>query len=175
MVDINQIKENSKKFDGTHKFLAEEVLIPNLNKNDQVRLNMFTNHLPQALVLDKPEFPNVFTNFENQVGSHSTAIKKSDREWTIIKKIKKNDLVTVFILKDKENNLEILHINPAEKITERYGYKYHNDINKHDELDTIKEGETIFHSTSYDDNGNFCYGSNLKACFLATLNLTYED
>jgi len=175
MVDIAQVKENAKKFDGTHAFLAEELLVPNDNKNDQVRMNMFTNHLPQSLVLNEPDFPNVFTNFEDQVGDHSTALKVADKDYKIIKKIKKNDMINVFIIKDKDNNIEILHSNPAERITEDYGFLYHNEINKHEENDIIKKGETIYRSTSYDEDRNFCYGKNLKACFLAYNNITYED
>jgi len=71
-LDIPRVQEVCKDLEGTHKFLAEELLIPNLNKCDSVRVNMFDNHLPQALVLENPDFPNVFTNFENQVGKYST-------------------------------------------------------------------------------------------------------
>jgi len=174
-LDIPRVQEVCKNLEGTHKFLAEELLIPNLNKCDSVRVNMFDNHLPQALVLENPDFPNVFTNFENQVGKYSTGYKKSDREWEIIKKFKKNDMNYTYLLKDKDNNLEIFHVKPAERITERYGYTYRNPVLEKETGDFIEEDEILYNSTTYDENMNFCYGRNLKAVFLAAYNLTYED
>jgi len=174
-LDIPRVQEVCKDLEGTHKFLAEELLIPNLNKCDSVRVNMFDNHLPQALVLENPDFPNVFTNFENQVGKYSTGYKKSDREWEILKKFKKNDMNFTYLLKDKDNNLEIFHVKPAERITERYGYTYNNPVLEKDTGDFIDEDEVLYSSTTYDKDMNFCYGRNLKAVFLAAFNLTYED
>lgn len=174
-LDIQKVIENCKELEGTHKFLAEELLVPSLQRCDQVRINMFDNHLPQALVLSNPDFPNVFTNFENQVGKYSTSYKRADREWEILRKFKKNDLNYTYLLKDKDNNLEIYHIKPAERITERYGYTYNTPILEKDAGDFIQPDEVMYASTTYDKNMNFCYGKNLKAVFLSAYNMTYED
>jgi len=174
-LDIQKVQESCVNLENSHKFLAEELLIPNLNNCDTVRINMFDNHLPQALVLSNPDFPNVFTNFENQIGKYSTSYKKASRKWEIIKKFKKNDMNYTYLLKDKENNLELFHVKPAERITERYGYTYKNLVLEKDTGDYIEKDEILYHSTTYDENMNFCYGKNLKAVFLAAYNLTYED
>ena len=109
-VDIKEINKLSKKYIGTHKFLAESLLSCNINKNDTVRMNMFDNHITQALVLKDPNFPNVFSNFENMIGYESTAIKQADRNWQIIKVIKKNDFNHMYILKDDDNNIECFYM-----------------------------------------------------------------
>jgi DNA-directed RNA polymerase beta subunit len=175
ILDIEKVIESTDPLEGGHSFCAEELLVPNLNKCDMMRVNLFDNHLPQAVVLDDPDFPNVFTNFENQIGKYSTSYKKSDREWEVVGKIKKNDLCYTYILQDEDNNIEIVHTHPAERITERYGYKYVNPIDKKSEGDIIKKNEPIVHSTTYDKHLNFRYGRNLKACYLSFNNMTYED
>ena len=175
MVNINQIKKNSKKYQGTHKFLAEELLIPNVNKCDNIRINMFTNHVPQCLVLDKPEFPNVFTSFEDQVGKYSVAYKRADRKWKILKKIAKNSMNICYILIDKDKNIDIEFSTPSERITERYGYKYKDTLSKKEVGDFIEKGEFVKESTTYDEDHHFCYGVNLRTLYLAYDNMTYED
>lgn len=175
MVNIKQIQENSEKYHGTHKFLAEELLIPNVNNCDNIRINMFTNHLPQSLVLEKPEFPNVFTSFEDQVGKYSVAYKKSDRKWKVLKKIAKNSLNACYILIDKDKNIEIEFVRPSERITERYGYKYKDTLVTKKAGDIISKGEYLKESTTYDEDHHFCYGVNLRTLYLAFDNMTYED
>ena len=51
---------------------------------------MFANHIAQYVHLKEPEFPKVFTNFENQVGEYSVAYKKADDNYEVIAKIIKN-------------------------------------------------------------------------------------
>jgi len=140
------------------------------------RINMFTNHIRQAIVLKEPEFPRVFTNFENQVGKYSSAYKKADRNWEVIKKIEKNEKNILYVLKDK--NSEYYHIETienAERTTEKYGYKMENKIEDKSEGDDIEKDDLIYRSTSYDDDLNFMYGTNLKALYIPWKNLTFED
>jgi DNA-directed RNA polymerase beta subunit len=172
---MKQVDESGKPFEETHKFCTEELLVPNLNKCDMVRINMWDNHLPQALVLNHGEFPNVFTNFENQVGEYSTAYSRSDRDWTIVAKLRKNKMVVTYVLVDEDNNVSIKDEFPAERITERYGYRRKRPINKKKKDEVIKKHELMDYSTTYDRQLNFCYGVNLNAVYLSYDNLTYED
>ena len=73
-----------------HYFLCEELLTPRTCNCDSQRLNMFANHLNQLVHLTKPEFPRVFTNFEDQVGEYSIAYKRAKEDFEVIKKIVKN-------------------------------------------------------------------------------------
>ena len=65
---------------------------------------MTTGHLKQAMTPINPEFPKVFTEYENMVGKNSTGIKRAAREWRVIDKVYKfeegNHLYTL-IVKDE--------------------------------------------------------------------------
>jgi DNA-directed RNA polymerase subunit beta len=167
-------KTNSKK--NQHYFMSEELLIPRANNSDTQRTNMFSNHINQFVHLVNPEFPKVFTNFENQIGEFSVAYKKAQSDFKIISKIKKNDYNYDLIVQYKDSKTyDILHYRSAVNITEDYGYALKDCLENKNSGDTVEEGDFVYKSSNYDDNGNFGYGTNLKAVFLPWNNMTYED
>lgn len=137
---------------------------------------MFANHIAQYVHLKQPEYPKVFTNFENQVGEYSVAYKRAKESFEIIAKIIKNEYNYDLIVKYKNSGeYDIIHINRARNITEDYGYAVNDCISDKNVGDTIQENEFLYKSDNYDDYGNFSYGVNLKAVYLAWKNMTYED
>jgi DNA-directed RNA polymerase beta subunit len=68
-----------------------------------------------------------------------------------------------------------LHFNTAKCITEDYGYKLNDCIPDKDFADQVQEGDYLYKSDNYDEDGNYAYGTNLKAVYLCWKNLTYED
>lgn len=137
---------------------------------------MFANHIAQYVHLKEPEFPKVFTNFENQVGEYSVAYKKADDNYEVIAKIIKNEYNYDLIVRNKNTGVyDIFHYNKARNITEDYGYAINDCVADKVPGDTIHKGDFIYKSDNYDDDGNFSYGVNLKAVYLAYKNLTYED
>ena len=70
IADENQqyFEFNVPKDANPHFCFSEELLSPFVNNCDTQRLQMFSNHINQTVHLAKPEFPRVFTGFENQVG-----------------------------------------------------------------------------------------------------------
>jgi hypothetical protein len=50
---------------------------------------MFTSHLRQFVNLNNPDFPKVFTNYENIVGKYSTGYYKANSDCKVIDKISK--------------------------------------------------------------------------------------
>ena len=159
-----------------HYFLSEELLVPHTNNTDTQRLNMFANHIAQFVHLKQPEFPKVFTNFENQIGEYSVAYKKADETFEIISKIVKNEYNYDLIVKYKSSGVyDIIHFNHARNITEDYGYALNDCISDKTVGDTVHQGDYIYRADNYDDDGNFSYGVNLKAVYLAYKNMTYED
>jgi DNA-directed RNA polymerase beta subunit len=162
-------------FEGNHKFLAEELLVPNVDKCDLGRVNMFTSHIAQTVILDEPQFPRVFTNFENQVGRYSSSYKKADRNYRVVKILEKNEMNRTFVLEDENGVVDIVDERPAKRITENYGYRIESKLKNKKEKDVIKKDELMYRSTAYDDSLKFKYGSNLKAIYLSYKNLTYED
>jgi DNA-directed RNA polymerase beta subunit len=163
--------------DNPHYFLSEELLVPRgVNNSDTQRINMFANHINQFIHLVKPEFPKVFTNFENQVGKYSVAYKEAKEDFVIIAKIYKNKYNYDLIVQYKQSKVyDILHYRRAVNITEDYGYALEDCIPDKDVGDTLSKGEYVYRSTNYDDDKNYSYGINLKSVFLPFKNLTYED
>jgi DNA-directed RNA polymerase beta subunit len=167
-------KANDKK--NSHYFMSEELLIPRANNSDTQRINMFSNHINQFVHLVKPEFPKVFTNFENQVGEYSVAYKKAEEDFTIISKVVKNEFNYDLIIQYKSSKVyDILHYRRGVNITEDYGYSLEDCISEKKEGDTVYKDDIVYRSSNYDDDLNFKYGTNLKTVFLPYKNLTYED
>ena len=158
-----------------HYFLSEELLIPHANNTDTQRANMFSNHIAQFVHLKEPEFPKVFTNFEDQVGEYSVAYKKAEKDFKIIAKIVKNEYNYDLVVQYSDGVYDIIHYNHARNITEDYGYAVNDCIAEKEVGDSVYKDEFIYKSDNYDDEGNFMYGKNLKAVYLAYKNLTYED
>lgn len=137
---------------------------------------MWANHINQWVHLTKPEFPRVFTNFENQVGEYSVAHKEAEEDFEIISKIEKNEFNYDLIIQYKSSKVyDILHYRKGVNITEDYGYTLEDKLTKKKEGDIVYKGDPIYASSNYDEHGNFSYGTNLKSIFLAYKGLTYED
>jgi DNA-directed RNA polymerase beta subunit len=177
MAKKNYYKFNKPKDkENLHYFMSEELLVPRTNNSDTQRINMFANHINQFVHLVKPEFPKVFTNFENQVGEYSVAYKKAKDDFVIIAKIEKNRYNYDLIVQYKRSKVyDVIHFKSAVNITEDYGYALQDCIADRQPGDTITEEDFIYKSSNYDDDSNFSYGVNLKAVFLPYKNLTYED
>ena len=161
----------------SHSFLESELLVPNANKIDGPRLNMVCNHLNQALVLDEPEPPLLFTNFENQVGEVSSSIIRYEHPQKVIKAIKKNDSCYALILEDQETQkIDFKEITSSKRLTEHFGFL--NRIPEFSDIEEgmiIKAGEVISAASAYDDNLNLAYGRNLKTIFYNHKDGTIED
>jgi DNA-directed RNA polymerase beta subunit len=168
--------KNSSGDANPHYFLSEELLVPHTQNTDTQRLQMFSNHIAQFVHLKTPEFPRVFTNFENQIGEYSIAYKRAKEDFTIIAKVVKNEFNYDLIIQYKKSKIyDILHFNKAHNITEDYGYSVNDCLVDKEVGDTVNKDEFIYKSDNYDEEGNFSYGVNLKAVFIPYKNMTYED
>lgn len=125
--------------------------------------------------LVKPEFPKVFTNFEDQVGEYSVAYKKAKENFIIVDKIVKNDYNYDLIVKYSTGEYDIIHERTAVNITEDYGYKLNDCMGDLEPGDTVSKDTFLYKSDNYDDDGNFSYGVNLKAVYFPYMTSTYED
>lgn len=169
-------KFHKNKIKNPHYFLSEELLVPRANSCDAQRLNLWANHLNQLVHLEEPDFPKVFTNFENQIGEYSVAYKKLKEDARIIAKIRKNQFNYDLIIQYKDSGIyDIIHYNYARNIGEDYGYTLDDCVPELKENDIIKKDQLLYKSTNYDNDGNFSYGRNLKVVFLPYKGLTYED
>ena len=159
-----------------HYFLAEELLIPHVNSSDAQRDQMFASHFTQDVHLVHNEYPKVNTNFENQVGEYSISYKKADDDFRILAKLQKNALNYDLIIQyTKSKVYDVIHFRKAEHITEEYGYGKIDCLKDKSTGDVVHQGDYIYKTSNYDEEGNFGYGVNLKAAFLCWKGLTYED
>ena len=161
-----------------HYFMAEELLVPRMENSNSQRINMFTSHLPQAVTLKNPEFPKVFTGFENQVGKYSTGYKSAKAEFKIIEKIWKNKFNYDLIIQyTKTKKYDIIHYRCYSRITETYGseIKECSGLKGKEQGDIVKADELLYATPSYSEDGSFAYGVNLKAAYIPWYGLTYED
>lgn len=172
----------AKQFDlptvsaNSHYFLAEETLVPRLRNSDTQRINMFASHFTQTVQLVHPEYPHVFTNFEDQVGEYSIACKKASDVFTVIAKLSKNALNYDLIIQYNQSKVyDVIHYHRAEHITEDYGYAKEDCLAGMKEGDVVPKGAYLYRDSSHDADGNFCYGVNLKACYIPWKGKTYED
>jgi len=137
---------------------------------------MFSNHVAQLVHLATPEFPKVFTNFENQVGEYSVAYKKAKEDFEIVAKVVKNQYNYVLIVRYKQSKVyDVIPYSYAHNITEDYGYATQDCIPELDVGDTVYKDEFLYKTPNYDEDGNFRYGVNLKAVYIPWNNMTYED
>ena len=106
-----QLEDKNVEYDHKDDFLGKDILTMS-NRINSSRNIMFQSHLDQCVVLAEPEFPRVFTNYENQVGSYSSSYKKMDKDWTVVKRINKfkflPDTSYILVVKDDENNYDII-------------------------------------------------------------------
>lgn len=165
--------ENNK----SHEFLSETLLMPNVNRTNGNRSQMFTSHIGQCIQLTDAEPPLIHTGFENQVGKYSTGYKKADRDFEIIYKFKKNKYVHYFLIKYvNDGEYDILIREEANNLSEKFGNKYNNEV-----IDSLKIGDKVEKDTwlykdyNYDEDNNFQYGTNIVSTFLPFEGKTNED
>ena len=173
-----ELNEKNIEYDHKDDFLGVDILtLP--NKVDACRGTMFGNMLQQAVCINKAEPPKVFTRYENQVGKYSSSYLKSDSDYKVIAKIKKfefsNEFYLLLVQNIKTGVYDLIERKIGEKLTESYCYL--NDNTEIDKLkidSKIKKGKILYHSLNFDDNMNYSYGLNAKACYLID-NDTIED
>ena len=174
-MDLSNI--NNEEWHGKHNFLSEGLLMPFYSHTDGNRGQMFCSHISQCIQVKDSEVPEIFTNFENQIGDNCLGYEYINRDVEVIGKIVKNNLNYILIVKDKDKNYyDIIKRNEAENLTEHYGYRNKNEIIDSIEVnDEIDKDGVIFTNYNYDESMNFSYGTNLNAIYLTYKGFTNED
>jgi len=173
-----ELDEINEKYDGKDDFLGIDILT-NASHLDAVRGTMFASMITQSVCINNPEPPKIFTRYENQVGKYSSSYLKNDDEYKIIKKINKFsniDNYYILIVKNmKTKEYDIIERKLGESLTENYCYLNNNEkIDSFQEKDKIPKDTLLYHSTNFDDFGNYSYGLNAKVCYMIENN-TIED
>ena len=159
----------------SHSFMAEDLLTPSANCADISRLQMFSQHTSQMLVLNNPEPPKIFSRFENQIGNITSSFRTAEQDYKIISILERNQLNKTLVIQTADNRLDIIEIKNVNHITENYGFELDNNLDNYSQGDTIPKESILYKSKAHDDLLNFRYGVNLRVAFLSWENKTYED
>jgi hypothetical protein len=144
------------------------------------RAIMFTAHLKQLVTLNNPEFPRLFTNYENTFGKLSSSIHKAKDDLEVYKIVSKfpwspKHLYVIFFYNKTQNTYSCITKQIAEELTEKFGYGFNNKVlDSLNEGDEVAKGKTLWKSTSYDEDDNYCFGRNALTAYLID-NRTIED
>ena len=171
-------KDEMKNFIGKHNHFTETIMIPNLNKTDNNRTQMFTAHINQCIQIANAEPPLIFSGFENQVGKYSSGYKKikEDQEYELIYVFEKNKYNKIYLFKDKKTGIhDIVFRTEAENLTEHFGIKYNNDYLDNMKLGEVASDQVVYKDQNYDDEMNLQFGVNLNVAFLPYKGFTNED
>lgn len=174
-----QLKKKTEELHGDDKVFGM-VALTNPGYISSSRSIMLTLHLKQYVNLNKPEFPKVYTNFENLVGEHSTNYKRVDRDYRVVRKIHKfidkpGHLYSLILHDDENDYYDLIDKKLIEDLTEKFGFSYNTSkMDSFNENDVIPKNEVLYKSLSYDDDMNYSYGLNATVMY-AIHNHTIED
>ena len=174
----DQLKELDEKYYGKDDIFGMTLLTRTgyISGNRGI---MTTGHLKQAMTPINPEFPKVFTEYENMVGKYSTGIKRASREWRVIDKIYKfeegNHLYTLVVKDEATGYYDVIQKKLVEDLTEKFGFRYNTeDLDKIQVGDLIPKDSVLYKSTSYDEYNNYRFGVNATFCYTSDIRTT-ED
>lgn len=169
---VKELKRLDDTFHGSDEILGI-TLLTYMPYVDSSRGIMFTSHKKQAVVLNKTEFPSVFTNYENMLGEYSSYNIRAKGRLEVVNIIRKFDKfdtnkqpALVFVYDHDKGMYDVIVRKEVEDCAEKYGFTY--DTSKIDEYEVgtfIEEGDTIYRPTSYDRFGNYGFGVNVPFMF----------
>lgn len=174
----DQLKELDEKYYGKDDIFGMTLLTRTgyISGNRGI---MTTGHLKQAMTPINPEFPKVFTEYENMVGKYSTGIKRASREWRVIDKIYKfeegNHLYTLVVKDESTGYYDVIQKKIVEDLTEKFGFRYNtSELDKIQVGDLIPKDSVLYKSTSYDEYNNYRFGVNATFAYTSDVRTT-ED
>lgn len=174
-----QLEKIDKQFYGSDEILGKNLLTM-ANHLNSSRAFMFSNMLDQIVPLEETEIPYVHTGHEKLIGKYSCAIERAKSNYEVVSKIVKfpnspNSIYTLVVYDKTNDTYDVIERKPGEKLTETYGYKYANKMDKYEPGDKIKKDSVLYHSTSYSEDGEL-WGYGKNALVIYTLDpMTIED
>lgn len=177
----DQLQEKEKEYYGKDDMLGM-TLLTNPSNISSSRNIMFTSHLNQLMTMTNPDYPLVFTNYENVVGQFSSGRVHAKSRRVVTHKVPKfniegiaDHLYTMFVYDEEKDKHHVIYKKNVEDLTEKFGYAYDNkNMDTKQVGDYFEEDEVIYQSTSYDEEGNYRYGVNAPFVYLIS-NDTIED
>ncbi len=149
------LSEKEKEFNMSDDIFGM-TLLTNPGYISSPRAIMFTSHLRQFTNLVNPDFPRVFTNYENVFGKHSTGYYKAKSNLKIINKISRfengdddDHLYLLFVYDESADRYDIIEKKVFEDLTEKFGYGYNTEkIDKAKKKELLEEIDLISSSSN---------------------------
>lgn len=178
IMDISQYIHNIKVDSMDHLLCTGLFTWPQYSSS--TRMIMWASHMKQYMVIENPDFPRYFTNYENVFGELSSSIKRAHANMEVFKIIdkfpwKKRHLYMIFLYDRKEDKYHVIEKEINCNLTEKFGYAYNTEyIDNLNEGDDVLKDDVLIKSTSYDQYNNYCYGKNALVLYMID-NRTIED
>ena len=162
-------------------------LIPWIGQTSSPRVEMFSNHINQALVLEAGEFPHIFCGPEKNYGEYELSKTRRDQGIMVVKvipkypsilgqmQIRNNPSMTAIYVGRDDNKLNYMKIESHTRGSDGFGYE-----NRFENADRfLEEGHYIpkemrLVTSPIHKNGLYCPGINVNTAYM-TLEDTIED
>lgn len=152
------------------------ILSPFSQHTSASRLEMFSKHTSQALVINKSDFPRIFTGYEHEFGKYTFDEFLFDQDVTvvdIIPKFSSHDIKGAYppcayliYIGLKDNKVGYVTIDTYFKGTDGYGYKNKiGNISQYGPGSVISENTRLVSSPSKKGE-RLCYGVNANVCYM---------
>jgi DNA-directed RNA polymerase beta subunit len=171
-VNLSLIPSVKINENGTFGIPSEDIItsypittVPGMEHNDQIRLQMASNHLKQAILLLKSEPPTLRSGTEDMFHEYTSFMKKADERGTV----KYND-ESIMVIAYKTGGVEILHLGFRNVFKGTVDFLI-SDLHEEDEFEV---GDTIYYS-KFLSGGIINTGNNLNTCLGIWEGYNYED
>jgi DNA-directed RNA polymerase subunit beta len=165
-------KEIDNNTEGWEYVSLNEGLVPNVNQGDSARLHLASWHRSQATPTKNSDVPIVATGAEYMVGqlSSSKFIKLAPNTGEVLE-VKKDEYVKVKYI---DGTIQYIDITPRLSSTKRASYMM-IDFKTLEKDDLFDEGQAISWSNSFNKDGIYAGGKNLKTAILNYRGYGFED
>lgn len=175
-----ELRDKHEEFVGKDDLFGA-TLLTNPSYISSPRNIMFTSHLRQFVNLINPDFPRVFTGYENLTGKYSSGshlrAKSNAVVYAIIPRyMDAPEHSYLMITYDEENDrYDIIDKQNTENLTEKFGFEYNTEnIDSKKEGARIEKDEVLYKTHSFDEHMNYRYGKNVRFMYLLENN-TIDD
>lgn len=152
------------------------VLSPFSQHTSASRLEMFSKHLSQALVIKGSEFPRLFTGYEHEFGNYTFDRFVLDQDVSvhkIIPKFTSTDIkgatspsVYVIYIGLDDNRVGYFTVDTYFKGTDGFGYKNVRTNIAQCSVGSFIRKDTLLTHTPSQKGERYCYGTNANVCYM---------
>ena len=174
MTNNEQLESLAREFRGskaTDMFASLNLTVP--QRISGSRAQMVSGHLEQAVMLEKPETPRMFTGFELPYGRYTDSYYRTEAPMKVIDVIQKFQhrpgWIYCYVVQNMVDGVyDVVEISHVEKLSEMHGYiKPVSFGDSFQPGSVIPANTVVVKSNNHDDFGNYRYGINAKVAYMS--------